>query len=103
MFMQRNFWLGQLPVTLMIGAGILTAIAWQSQPTKTLQSVTDTLPERSKKIRDADDVLNELEKSKAELDKSIQSMDWQKMQKEFQSAQQKMQLDQEKMQNEVAR
>ena len=71
--MNPHFWLRKLPVSALIILLVLTATAWQQQPrTINAKPVTDTVPDRSKKVRDIDEALQELEKQN--LQKRLQEV-----------------------------
>lgn len=87
---------------MLLGAAIvLTTAGFQTQPAKTKQLIVDTVPDRSKKIRDIDDALQELERSKAEVDRSLKEIDFEKMEKEIKEATQNLQLNSEKMKAQI--
>ena len=96
--MKRNFWLKQLPIVLIVSALVITAAAWQGQPGKTTRTTTDTIPDRNKKIRDIDDALDQLEKSKQEMERTLQQKDWEKEMKE---ALDKVHFDADKMKQQI--
>lgn len=97
--MKRNFWLRKLPVVLLIAGLAITAAAWQGQPGKNTHTRTDTIPDRNKKIRDIDDALEQLEKSKKEVERTLQERNWEKEMKE---ALDQTHFDAEKMKQEIA-
>jgi len=97
--MKRNFWLRKLPVVLLIAGLAITAAAWQGQPGKNTHTRTDTIPDRNKKIRDIDDALEQLEKSKKEVERTLQERNWEKEMKE---ALDQAHFDAEKMKQEIA-
>jgi DNA repair exonuclease SbcCD ATPase subunit len=96
--MKRNFWLKQLPAVLIILALVITAAAWRGQPGKQTRTITDTIPDRNKKIRNIDDALEQLEKSKEELRRTMDQKDWNK---EMKDALDKAHFDSEKMKKEI--
>jgi hypothetical protein len=96
--MKRNFWLKQLPIALSVSALVITAAAWQGQPGKTAHITTDTIPNKNKKIKDIDDALDQIEKSKQELDRTLQSKDWDK---EMKDALDKVHFDADKMKLQI--
>jgi DNA repair exonuclease SbcCD ATPase subunit len=73
--MKRNFWLKKLPIAFTICALVITAASWQNQPANTKQTFIDT---PRKKIKDIDEALLQLEKSRAELEKTLKNKDWEK-------------------------
>ncbi|HWI92206.1 MAG TPA: hypothetical protein VNT20_13075 [Flavisolibacter sp.] len=96
--MKRNFWLKQLPIALLVSALVITAAAWKGQPGKTTRTATDTIPDKNKKIKDIDDALDQIEKSKQELDRTLQSKDWEK---EMKGALDKTHFDADKMKLQI--
>ena len=74
------FWRRQLPLALLASGLVITAAAWQTRPARTVQAKTDTVPDRQKKIRDIDDVLDELDRGKVEVEQSLRNTDWSKVQ-----------------------
>ena len=93
--MNKNFWLKQLPIALIVSALVITAAAWQGQPRKTTHTITDTIPD---KVKNIDDALEQLEKSKTEMERSLQDKDWDKEMKE---ALDKVHFDAEKMKQQI--
>jgi chromosome segregation ATPase len=73
--MKRIFWLKQLPIALIVLGLVITATAWQGQPGKTTHTITDTIPDKNK-IKNIDEALEQLEKSKKELERTLQQKDW---------------------------
>ena len=96
--MNRNLWLKQLPIALSVSALVITTAAWQGQPGKTTHITTDTIPNKNKKIKDIDDALDQIEKSKQELDRTLQSKDWDK---EMKDALDKVHFDADKMKLQI--
>jgi DNA repair exonuclease SbcCD ATPase subunit len=96
--MKRNFLLKRLPVVLIISALVITAVAWQGQPGKTTRTISDTIPDRNKKIKSIDDALEQLEKSKEELKRTLDQKDWNK---EMNETLDKVHFDSEKMKQEI--
>ena len=96
--MNKNFWLKQLPIALIVSALVITAAAWQGQPRKTTHTITDTIPDKNKKVKNIDDALEQLEKSKTEMERSLQDKDWDKEMKE---ALDKVHFDAEKMKQQI--
>jgi len=95
--MKRIFWLKQLPILLIVLALVITATAWQGQPGKTTHTITDTIPDKNK-VKNIDDALEQLEKSKKELERTLQQKDWEKEMKE---ALDKSHFDAEKMKQQI--
>jgi hypothetical protein len=98
-FMKKKFWLTKLPAALLVGALVVTAAAWQTQPGKYRSTLADTVPERSKKVRDIDDAIKKLDESKVELDRTLQNREWEK---EIQESLKNVHIDAEKMKTEIA-
>lgn len=96
-FMKRIFWLKQLPVVLIVLALVITATAWQGQPGKTTHTTTDTIPDKNK-IKNIDEALEQLEKSKKELERTLQEKNWEK---EMKGALEKSHFDAEKMKLQI--
>lgn len=94
--MKRNIWLRKLPIALLATALVITAAAWQAQPGKHTHTTTDTIP--NKKIKDIDDALEQLERSKQEVERTLQNRDWEKEMKE---AMDKAHFDSEKMKQQI--
>ena len=59
--------------------------AFQSAPLQK-KNITDTIPTKEKKVRDLDEALIELDKSKMDLELQMKKMDWQKMEKDIQAS-----------------
>lgn len=102
MFMNQKSILQKLPIVAIGVAIACTVLAFQQHPLKTKPAHTDTLPDRNRKVRNIDDALEELERSKAEVDRSLKDIDFNKMEKEIQEATRNLQLDTKKMQEELA-
>jgi hypothetical protein len=100
--MKRKFWYQQLPFLLLIACFVLTASAWQGHPQQKIFTNTDTVPDSHKKVRDIDDALEELEKSRTEMEHSLKDVDWQKMQNEIRSSIRDAQINVEKIKAEIA-
>ena len=94
--MKRNFWLKQLPIALIVSILVVVAAAWQGHPGKTTHATTDTIPD--KKIKNIDDALDQIEKSKRELERSLQEKNWDK---EMKDALDKVHFDAEKMKQQI--
>ena len=104
--MKRNFWLRQLPMALLVTGAVLTAAAWQTGPAGTQQKATDTIPDRTKKVKDIDQALEELEKGRMEMELSLKEIDMEKIQKEIRESMKnidmsKIQVEMEKALKEV--
>jgi len=95
--MKRIFWLKQLPILLIVLALVITATAWQGQPGKTTHTTTDTIPDKNK-IKNIDDALEQLEKSKKELERTLQEKNWDK---EMKDALEKSHFDADKMKQQI--
>ena len=95
--MKRIFLLKQLPIILIVLALVITATAWQGHPGKTTHTITDTIPDKNK-VKNIDDALEQLEKSKKELERALQQKDWQN---EMSEAMDKSQFDAEKMKQQI--
>lgn len=96
--MTRNFWLRELPIALGISSLVIVTTAWQVQPPKQAHTTTtDTIPD--KKVRNIDDALQQLEKSKQELERALKEKNWEK---EMKDALDKIQIDGEKIKIEIA-
>jgi len=95
--MKRIFWLKQLPIILIVMAMVITAVAWHGQPGKTTHTITDTIPDKNK-VKNIDDALEQLEKSKKELERTLQQKDWEK---EMNEALDKSHFDAEKMKKQI--
>lgn len=99
--MNRNSWIQKLPFTILVCAFIITAGAFQNKPGKYSQHVRDTLPDRSKKIRDIDAALEELERSKLEVDRSLKEIDFDKIEKQINEATKNIRLHEQEMKAQV--
>jgi len=95
--MKRIFWLKQLTIALIVSGLVITATAWQGHPGKTTYTTTDTIPDKNK-IKNIDEALEQLEKSKKELERTLQQKDWEKEMKE---ALDKSHFDAEKMKLQI--
>lgn len=113
--MKRDFWIKQLPIVVVITALVITTAAWQGQPGKTIHTTTDTIPDKNK-VKNIDEALEQLEKSKKELERTLQEKDWEKEMKEaldkthFDAEKMKLQIDEavkqidtKKMQDEITK
>jgi len=79
-FMKRSYLIRFIPVLIIIAALVITGISWQKHPTTTYKkAITDTIPDRKKKIRDIDDAIEEVDKAKVEVDRSFKDIDWPKI------------------------
>lgn len=96
--MKRNFWLKKLPFLIVISALVITAAAWQGQHGKTKHTATDTIPDRNKRVRDIDDALDQLDKSRQEVERTLQEKDWDK---EMKAALDNAHFDTEKMKQQI--
>jgi hypothetical protein len=126
---------GRILLTLLAAGTIFTLISWDHKQSpnhfQQKQYVNDTTPkgkkiEREKKVRDLDDVLDELDdidikiemekalkevqkalkeidgqKIRLEIEKAMKEVDMEKIQKEVQESMAKMNIDMEKMQKEL--
>lgn len=99
--MKRNFWVKKLPAASLVALILLITVAFQNKPASTKQKFTDTLPDRSKKVKDIDQAIEELERSKAEVDRSLKDIDFSKVEKELKAARENMQIDAVKMKAEM--
>ena len=95
--MKRIFWLKQLPIALVVSGLVITATAWQGSPGKNTHITTDTIPDKNK-VKNIDDALEQLEKSKKEFERTLQQKDWEKEMKE---AMDKSHFDAEKMKQQI--
>src|SRR5947209_7192440 len=79
-FMKRRYLVKFIPVSIIIIALVITGISWQKHPSSgNKKPVTDTIPDRKKKIRNIDDAIEELDKGKVEVDRSLNNIDWPKI------------------------
>src|SRR2546423_1720438 len=101
--MKRNFWIKQLSLAVMAAGLLAMAIAWQTHPGRSVQTSNDTVPDRYKKIRDIDDALEELERSKAEVDRSLKDIDWQKIDRDIKASVDKIHINTEEIKAEIDR
>jgi membrane protein involved in colicin uptake len=99
--MKREFWTRQLPIALLVSALIVTSAVAQNKTGKIKQTATDTLPDRNKKVRDIDDALDELEKSKAEVDRSLKNIDWDKIETDIKTSIKNIDINKEKMKADI--
>jgi chromosome segregation ATPase len=100
--MNKKLVLQKLPLLTLAVMVVCAALAFQQQPVKAKPAHADTLPDRSRKVRNIDDALEELERSKADVDRSLKEIDFSQMEKEIQEATKNLQLDTKKMQEEIA-
>ena len=96
------FWRRQLPLALLASGLVITAAAWQTRPARMEQAKTDTVPDRHKKVRDIDDVLDELDRGKVEVEQSLRNMDWSQMQADIKRSLKEIDGDKLKLQVEEA-
>jgi len=99
--MEKSSRIKRVPLVLLGVAIVLTTAGFQTQSAKAKQLIVDTVPSRSKKIKDIDDALLELERSKAEVDRSLKEIDFEKIEKEVKAATQNLQLNSEKMKVQI--
>ncbi len=94
----------QKPLLCMFLACLLfAATGWQTNPSpQTTQAFTDTIPERSKNIKNIDDAVLELEKARLQMETSLKEIDWDKQEKEMQLALKELQLNKLKIKEQVA-
>jgi hypothetical protein len=95
--MKRNFWLKQFPITLIVSALVITAASWQGQPGKITRTIIDTVPE-TRKAKNIDDALEQLEKSSKDIERTMQEKDWNK---EMKDALDKVHFDADKMKQQI--
>lgn len=98
--MKKNNWKGGAVLAAFV---LLTgsAIAWQQGPAKTRSATLDTVPDRSRSVRNIDEALEEVERGRRELEKSIREVDLDKVQREVQEAMKDLKKDMDKMQREL--
>src|SRR6476619_2065939 len=101
--MNMKIWTRQLPLALLIGSSVLVISAWQGKPGKTTHTTNDTIPDRNKKVKDIDDALEEVEKSRLELDKTLKDADWKKIQEEINASMKDLKDNKEQMKVELAK
>jgi esterase/lipase len=101
--MKRSSLIRKLPIAALALGVVLATAAFQSKPVKTKQPTTDTVPERNKKVKDIDDALEELEKSKLEVDRSLKDIDFEKIESEVREATKNLHIDAEKMKVQIDR
>ena len=99
--MNRNSWITKLSFAILVSAFIITAGAFQNKPEKHSQVIKDTLPDRSKKIRDIDEALEELERSKLEVDRSLKEIDFEKIEKQISEATKNIHLNEQEMKAQI--
>ncbi len=102
LFMNTTLLVKRIPFLALAALVVYTAFAFQQSPLKTQANHNDTLPDRGRKIRNIDEAIEELERSKAEVDRSMKDIDFSKMEKEIQEATRNLQIDTKKMQEEIA-
>ena len=102
--MSKSFFKMQLPLMVLFGVLMVSLVAWKEEKFgQAKSSTTDTLP-KTKKIKNLDEALEELEKAQVELERSIKEMpvpsfDAQKMQAELNKA--LKEIDPEKMKQQM--
>jgi hypothetical protein len=99
--MERNFWIKKIPVAVLAFGVVMAATAFQTKPSKTQQTLVDTVPDRSKKIKDIDEALEELERSKLEVDRSLKEVDFAKIEKEIAEATKNIHINSEEMKMQI--
>lgn len=81
---------------------LFAASGWQTNPSsKSYQAFNDTIPERSRKIKNIDDAVLELEKARVQMETSLKEIDWDKQEKEMQLALKELQLNKLKIKEQV--
>ena len=71
--MNKQFLIRKSLLAICICLIVVTTVAWQGQPSNTKQSFIDT---PRKKVKDIEEALEQLEKSKAELEKTLKEKNW---------------------------
>ena len=101
--MKRSYLLKFIPVLFIIVALVITGVSWQKHPTTTnKKAITDTIPDRKKKIRDIDEAIEELDKGKVEIDKSLNNIDWPKINADIKLAMDNIHVNLDEMKVNVA-
>jgi hypothetical protein len=102
-FMKRSYLIRFIPVLILIAALVITGISWQKHPTTTnKKAITDTIPDRKKKIRDIDEAIEELDKGKVEVDKSLNNIDWPKINADIKMAMDNINVNMDEIKANVA-
>lgn len=99
--MKKSLWIKKLPLVMLVCGIVLATAAFQTHPAKTKQKTTDTVPDRNKKIKDIDDALEELERSKLEVDRSLKDIDFAQIEKQIKEATENIHIDAAKMKAEM--
>jgi chromosome segregation ATPase len=85
-----------------LASSIFIGIAWQTKPGASTSIITtDTIPDRTKKIRNIDEVVEELDRAEIELNKAHKEFDKQKTKEELEKAMQNLQTDMARLQEDL--
>jgi hypothetical protein len=82
--MNKEFLIKKMPLVLIVSVLVITAAIAQTSSGKGTQKRTDTTP--TKKIRDLDEALLELDKGEAEMVKALKEIDFQKIEREIRAS-----------------
>lgn len=99
--MNRNSWIKKIPFVLLVSAFVITAGAFQNKPGSQNGAIRDTVPDPSKKIRNIDEALEQLERSKLEVDRSLKEIDFEKLEKQISEATQNIRLNEQEIKAQV--
>lgn len=101
MNMKKGIRPSHVPLAVAFCLVVTTAISWQAGPVKPKQVITDTVPDKTKKIRDIDEAIEELNKSKAEVERNMKEIDLSKLEKEINESLKNVHIDQEKLKADI--
>lgn len=90
-----------VPVLFVTALLILSTAAWNQNSERAHSAQTDTLPKKSKKITDIDDVLKELDKGTVELDNVLKEIDWKSLEADLKVSLNDIKIDKEKIKKDI--
>jgi hypothetical protein len=98
--MKPHSYLRKGAVALLLGGLLFSFANWQTKPGDSKTTLQDTIPQRSKKVRDIDDALSDLERGRAELDRTLKNRDWER---DMEQSLRSVEINTDEMQGQVRR
>lgn len=99
--MKISLTIKKISLAVLAGSLILGSLAWQTHSGPFATSGNDTVPDHNKKVRNIDDVIQELDKAQVDLEKNYDKKNWEKMRQDIRESVQKAQVDVEKMKGDI--
>lgn len=93
----------KLPLLLLACGVVVTVTVAQSNAGNQKHVITDTFPQKQKKIRDLDEALMEIDRGQIEMEKALREIDHEKIEKEIREAMKNMDIDMAKMREDMAK